>query len=101
MVVRSTGESVTTTPPTLQGVTFTKTETTITAAFNIQPGQNRYGIEIVNGSGVIIRRKSAWTGDLPGETAANTPVTATITGLTGGTSYICNGYAGDETLADI
>ena len=101
MIVRSTGESITTDPATLQGVTFTKTETTITASFNIQPGQNRYGIEIVNASSVIIRRKSAWTGDVPAETIANTPVTTTLTGLTGGTAYTVNAYAGDETLADI
>jgi hypothetical protein len=101
MLIRSAGESVTTDPATLQGVTYTKTETSITAHFNIQPGQNRYGIEIVSNLGVIIRRKAYWTNDTPSETPVDTPVEATIAGLSGGSAYICNGYAGDQTLADI
>lgn len=101
MIRRSVEQSVSTDPETVDDVTFDATKTTITGSFLIQPGENRYGIEVLNGSNVVIKRKGYFTGSTPGETEEDTPVEATLTGLTAGTPYDVVVYAGDENLADV
>ncbi len=89
---------VTTEAALLTGETYTKTATTITGSVaKNAAGIQYFGLEIVNASNVVIRRKQGLGDDF----ALNAQMTVTITGLVASTLYRCRMYRGDTSLADI
>jgi hypothetical protein len=83
----------------LTDVTFAARNTEIDAVVLRDSQDDEFmGIEILNVSDVVIRRKQgAWT--VPFN--SNDYLTATVAGLTAGTEYRVRAYRGDVSLADI
>jgi hypothetical protein len=93
MLLTSTNQNVTTDPPTLDPPVCDPTQTTIVGTITRVLGYLYYALEIVNGSGVVQRRKQVTA---VGTIDASGPeVVATITGLTAGTVYIVRAVAQD------
>jgi hypothetical protein len=93
-----TSESVTTDPATIQAAVYTKSQTSVTGTLQLTEESLGlwYGIEIINGAGVVQRRAIGGDG-LPGFGEK----VVTITGLNPGTAYTVRNYESDAALAAV
>jgi hypothetical protein len=94
---QSAQQDVTTDPTVIADGAFAKTSTTISfTASKAVASYTQMGIEILDNAGVVIRRGVT---PISAGMGVGVMVTATVAGLTAGTTYHCRGFRGDEALA--
>ncbi len=91
--------NITTDPTLLTGETYTKTSTSITGSVaKGSPTVTFIGLEIVDASNAVLRRKESAVADAAPN---NAQITAQLATLTGSTVYKCRMYRGDVSLGDL